>query len=220
MNLTPVKIPKVIKKLFSNFIWSIDTEEKTLYLTFDDGPTSEITEWVLDCLKAYNAKATFFCIGKNIEKHPSLFKHIIDDGHAIGNHTNNHIKGWKTSVKNYFEDVTDAQSTIDSQKSKTSTKKSQCRTLFRPPYGRIKPKQAKLLLVEGYQLVMWTVLSLDWDKNVSPIQCSDNVINNSKPGSIIVFHDSKKASRNMMYALPKVLDYFSKKGYSFKRIPE
>ena len=220
MNLTPVKIPKVIIKLFSNFIWSIDTKEKTLYLTFDDGPTTEITEWVLDCLKAYNAKATFFCIGKNIKNHPSIFKHIIDDGHAIGNHTNNHIKGWGTSVNSYFKDVTIAQGTIDSQKLKISIKKSHNSKLFRPPYGRIKPRQAKLLLFEGYQIVMWTVLSLDWDKNVSPMQCSHNVINNSKPGSIIVFHDSKKASKNMMHALPKVLDYFSKKGYSFKRIPE
>lgn len=220
MNLTPVTIPKVVKTLFPNFIWSVETEEKTLYLTFDDGPTPEITDWVLACLKTYNAKATFFCIGKNIKKHPKIFKQIIHDGHAIGNHTNNHIKGWKTSAKNYVEDVTEAQSTIDIQKLESSNQNDQLKHLFRPPYGRFKPKQAKLLINEGYHIVMWTILSLDWDKNVSPLQCCNNVINNSEPGSIIVFHDSKKASKNMMYALPEVLDYFSKKGYNFKRIPE
>ena len=215
MNLTPVTIPKVVKKLFPNFVWNIDTEEKTLYLTFDDGPTPEITEWVLDLLKEYNAKASFFCVGKNVEKYPEIFQRIIDEGHSVGNHTFNHLKGWKTKSTDYFEDVTQATKAFN--KNRTSEIGNQ--KLFRPPYGRIKPKQAKLLIDEGFQIVMWSVLSLDWDKTVTAIACYENVVENSDSGSIIVFHDSKKASPKMMFTLPKVLDHFSKKGFMFKRIP-
>jgi peptidoglycan/xylan/chitin deacetylase (PgdA/CDA1 family) len=207
MNLTPVKIPKLVKAMFPSFVWNIDIDEKTLYLTFDDGPTPEITDWVLNCLNDYNAKATFFSIGKNIEKHPEIFQRIINNGHAIGNHTFNHLKGWKTKSTDYIKDVEKASKHISSK-------------LFRPPYGRIKPKQAKLLINADFKIVMWSVLSLDWDITVSENQCYNNVVEKSEPGSIIVFHDSEKASLNMMYSLPKVLDYFSKKGYNFKRIPE
>jgi len=207
MNLTPVTIPKVVKTMFPGFIWDIKTKEKTLYLTFDDGPTPEITAWVLDCLKKHNAKATFFCIGKNVERSPELFNRIIDEGHSVGNHTFNHLKGWKTKTIDYLNDTHNASTLINSK-------------LFRPPYGRIKPKQAKSLIKDNYKIIMWSVLSLDWDKNISTTQCYKNVIEKSESGSIIVFHDSKKASHNMMCVLPKVLDYFSKKGYDFKRIPE
>jgi len=205
MNLTPVTIPKVVKTLFPNFIWEIETEEKTLYLTFDDGPTPEITDWVLDCLNDYNAKATFFCIGKNVALFPKIYKRIIEEKHSVGNHTYNHLKGWKTNTKNYIEDIQKASLIIDSQ-------------LFRPPYGRIKPKQASALITNDFNIVMWSILSLDWDKNVSATQCYNNVVKKSKKGSIIVFHDSEKASQNMKQTLPRVLDYFSKKGYDFKRI--
>lgn len=207
MNLTPVKIPKIIETLFPNFIWEIPSKEKVIYLTFDDGPTPEITDWVLDCLKDYNAKATFFCIGKNVKLHPKIYNRILEENHAIGNHTFNHLKGWKTKKTKYIEDVNKASCYINS-------------ALFRPPYGRIKSKQSKVLIDKGFKIVMWSVLSLDWDEKVSENQCYNNVIEKSEPGSIIVFHDSEKASRNMMYALPKTLDYFSKKGYTFKRIPE
>lgn len=207
MNLTPVTIPKVVKTLFPNFIWNIATEEKTLYLTFDDGPTPEITNWVLDCLKEHNAKATFFCIGKNVSLFPDIYKRIIEEQHSVGNHTFNHLKGWNTKTSTYIEDIKKASKIIDSN-------------LFRPPYGRLKPKQAKLLIKEGFQIIMWSILSVDWDENVSKLQCYNNVISKAKSGSIIVFHDSIKASSNMMYTLPKVLDYFSKRGYIFKRIPE
>ena len=207
MNLTPVTIPKVVKTLFPNFIWNVTSEEKALYLTFDDGPTPEITDWILDCLNDYNAKATFFCIGKNVEHYPRIYNRILEEKHAIGNHTFHHLKGWKTKISEYIEDVNKASIYINS-------------SLFRPPYGRIKPKQSKLLINKGFTIVMWSVLSLDWDKNVPKNQCYNNVIEKSESGSIIVFHDSNKASKNMKYALPKVLDYFSKKGYVFKHIPE
>lgn len=207
MNLTPVTIPKTVKALFPNFIWSIDSTKKTLYLTFDDGPTLGITEWVLDCLKSYNLKATFFCIGKNVELYPEIYNRILEEGHSIGNHTFNHLKGWKTNTEHYVDDVEKASTLIKSN-------------LFRPPYGRLKPKQSKILVKSGFKIIMWSVLSLDWDKNITQKQCYENVIRKSSSGDIIVFHDSVKASKNMKYALPKVLEYFSEKGFEFKRIPE
>lgn len=215
MGLTPVKIPLVAKKMFPNYVWDISSEEKTIYLTFDDGPTPEITNWVLKTLKAYNAKATFFCIGKNIKNHPDIFQNILKDGHSIGNHTHNHIKGWKTKTNDYLLNIDKAQKIIENQ---IQDSEFRIQSLFRPPYGQIKPKQGKQLIKLGYKIIMWDVLSFDWDKNVSKETCLNNVISKATSGSIIVFHDSIKASKNMKYALPKVLDYFSNKGYRFKAI--
>jgi len=220
MNFTPVTVPKVVKKMFPNYIWNIDSQEKTLYLTFDDGPTPEITDWVLDCLKEYNAKATFFCIGKNVEKHPEIYNRILVEGHAIGNHTHNHLKGWKVNTNDYLEDTIQCnQVLIDKiQQSSVVNHQSSIINHFRPPYGRMKPKQAKLLIDEGFQIVMWSVLSVDWDKNVSQTQCYKNIVENASLGDIIVFHDSIKASENLQYTLPKVLEYFSNLGFHFKAI--
>ena len=193
--------------MFPNYVWDMATNDKVLYLTFDDGPTPEITNWTLDILKQYNAKATFFCIGANVKKHPNIFERIIKDAHTVGNHTQNHIKGWTTKTKKYLREVQDAQNAIDY---KTN--------LFRPPYGQITPKQGRKLIDLGYKIIMWDVLSFDWEVDVSEEKCLENVISKSKAGSIIVFHDSIKASKNLMYALPKVLEYFSKKGYEFKAL--
>jgi len=193
--------------MFPNYVWDMATNDKVLYLTFDDGPTPEITNWTLDILKQYNAKATFFCIGANVKKHPNIFERIIKDAHTVGNHTQNHIKGWMTKTKKYLREVQDAQNAIDY---KTN--------LFRPPYGQITPKQGRKLIDLGYKIIMWDVLSFDWEVDVSEEKCLENVISKSKAGSIIVFHDSIKASKNLMYALPKVLEYFSKKGYEFKAL--
>ena len=216
MNITPIKAPLVAKKMFPNYIWEMPAESKVLYLTFDDGPTLEITSWILDVLNQHNAKATFFCIGKNIAQHPDLFKNIFDNGHTIGNHTFDHIKGWRTSTKNYLSNIRDAQKVIDSQ---IVDHQSNIKTLFRPPYGQIRPKQGKALNDLGYQVIMWNVLSFDWDQEVSKEQCVKNVISNATAGSIIVFHDSRKAGKNMKYALPKVLEHFSKQGYTFRSLP-
>lgn len=207
MNLLWVKTNKIIKELFSNYVWSISTNDPKVYLTFDDGPTPEITEWVLELLKRYNAKATFFCIGNNIEKHPEIFKKIITDGHAIGNHTFNHVKGWKTSNHKYFEEVDHCEKSIQNLSvNSTQTK------LFRPPYGKIKPSQSKVLRNKGYKVIMWDVLSVDFDKNTSAEKCLSNVTKNIENGSIIVFHDSTKAFPNLEYALPKTLDFLKNKG--------
>jgi len=197
--------------MFPNYIWDIATNDKTIYITFDDGPTPEITHWTLETLNAYNAKATFFCIGNNIEKHPEIFRSIIKNGHSIGNHTQNHVKGWKTKTDAYLDEVKQAQTNIEKE-----IKNSK---LFRPPYGKITSKQGKSLLKDGYKIIMWDILSFDWDSNISQETCFKNAISKSKNGSIIVFHDSLKAAKNMQYALPKVLEYFTKQGYRFKSLP-
>jgi len=211
VKITPIKTPLVVKKLFPDYVWEMKTIERELYLTFDDGPTPEITKWVLDILKQFQAKATFFCIGNNIKKQPELFNQILEEGHSVGNHTNNHIKGWKTKTNPYLENIHQAEEIIAEQNPNTQK-------LFRPPYGQIKGKQGKKLMERGYKIIMWDVLSFDWDKTVSNEACLNNVISKSKNGSIVVFHDSVKASNNMKYTLPKVLEYYAEKGFAFKGI--
>lgn len=214
MKLVPVKIPSFIKRIFPDYVWDFSSSGKVLYLTFDDGPTPHITPWVLDVLQHYNAKATFFCIGDNVEKHPEIFKQVLDRGHTVGNHTQNHLRGWKTSTKRYVENTLKAQEAIDA-----NTPLAIKTTLFRPPYGQITPNQGKTLLSLGYRIIMWSVITFDWEDYLSEEQCLNNTLNNTTDGNIIVFHDSVKASRNMMYTLPKVLKHFSSLGYTFKAIP-
>ena len=212
MAYLPKKVPKVIHWLFPTLVWKVNTGEKTIYLTFDDGPTPETTDWVLDQLAAFNAKATFFCIGKNIEANPKIFRRLQEEGHGIGNHTYNHLKGWATNTKDYLVNVKECDKAMVAHSINSK--------LFRPPYGRIKIRQIKSLQYLGYKIVMWNVLPVDWSNEITPEECSSYVLNNAKKGSIVVFHDSVKASRNMQYALPKVLQHFTKKGFTFKRIPE
>ena len=201
-----VKTKFFIKILFPNYIWEIPNTQKKVYLTFDDGPTPEVTEWTLDVLKKHHAKATFFCIGNNIEKHPALFEKIIKDGHSIGNHTFNHLKGWKTSLDQYIENTKRCEEIINKEHSTTNH-------LFRPPYGKIKPSQSKRLRKLGYKIIMWDVLSRDFDQSITPKQCLENVLKNVRPGSIIVFHDSIKAQENLRHALPKTLEFLNNNGF-------
>ncbi|WP_377717372.1 polysaccharide deacetylase family protein [Pseudofulvibacter geojedonensis] len=208
-----VKTPKILKRLFANLTWDVSTNEKEIYLTFDDGPTPEITKWVLDRLSEYNAKATFFCIGKNVAKHPEIAQNIIAHGHSIGNHTQNHTNCWKVSKSTYLNDVEEAQEIINSK-----VLNQESINLFRPPYGKITSKRAKQLHKRGYKIIMWDVLSADFDQRINPEKCLQNVLKNTQKGSIVVFHDSIKAQKNLTYTLPKVLEHFSKKGYSFKAI--
>ena len=172
----------------------------------------KITDWVLDTLQQYNASATFFCIGKNIEANPTIFKRIIDDGHVIGNHTYNHLNGWKTSNEEYLDSVLKTEELIQNLKPQTSN------LLFRPPYGKIKKSQSKLLIENDYTIIMWSILSADFDMTIDANKCFDNVIKNAENGSVVVFHDSEKAFEKLQIVLPKVLEYFSKKGFSFKSI--
>ena len=203
-----IKPPWWLKKLYRACIWDIPAKEKVLYLTFDDGPHPQATAFVLDELKKYNAKATFFCIGKNVTLHSPIYRRILDEGHRVGNHTFNHLNGWKTKDITYFKDVAAAAKHIDS-------------SLFRPPYGKASRWQIKHLTGAGpfnMKVIMWSVLSADFDPEVSPEDCLQNVILAAKPGDIIVFHDSEKAWRNLAYALPKVLMYFTGRGYRFEKI--
>ncbi len=216
-----IKTPNLIKIIFNKWIWSFSSKEKNIYLTFDDGPTLEITNWTLDQLKKYNAKATFFCIGKNIEKHPEIFQKIIEEKHTVGNHTHNHLNGWKTNFQDYFTNFTQADQTISynlNQHSKSENTVTQTTKLFRPPYGKISLKQSEKIRNKGYKIIMWDVLSADFDTTISKKKCLKNVIQNLKNGSIVVFHDSEKASKKLKYVLPKILEYYTDKGYNFKRI--
>jgi len=201
-----VKSPWILKKYFSECTWNIKTDEKILYLTFDDGPDPEATSFVLDQLKNYNAKATFFCVGKNVKEYFDIYKQIISEGHQPANHTYNHLNGWKVKDKIYLEDIKTAAKIIDSN-------------LFRPPYGKITKFQTKVLQQEmNFKIIMWDVLSGDFDISIKPENCYLNVINNAQPGSVIVFHDSRKAFLNLQYALPAVLAYYAKKDYTFRAL--
>ena len=207
MKTKPVKVPNLISRSLPGLTWNFPDQKNSLYLTFDDGPTPEITPWVLNTLDKYNAKACFFCVGANVEKYPEIFEDILDRGHTIGNHSFSHLKGWKTKTKKYIADVSKAAKFIPSN-------------LFRPPYGQIKPKQIRAIKKSGYEIVMWSVLSRDWDNSISAEDCLNNVIDHTKSGDIVVFHDSEKAAKNMMPSLEGTLAYFSDKGFEFKRIPE
>lgn len=207
MNLYWIKTNRIIKQIFSKFIWDIPNTENKVYLTFDDGPIPEITEWVLDQLKTHNAKATFFCIGDNIDKHPELFKKIIRDGHAIGNHTFNHLNGWKTATGAYIENTKRCDATIEKWAINLKSK------IFRPPYGKIKIAQSKEIQKLGYKIIMWDVLSADFDQNLSKEGCLENVLSNIESGSVIVFHDSIKAFKNLEYVLPRTLAYLQENNF-------
>ena len=198
-----VKTPGIIQSVFTSLIWRIANSKK-VYLTFDDGPIPEATIWILDLLKSKNIKATFFCVGENVEKYPEIYSRIISEGHSVGNHTYNHVNAWKTKNAIYSENVEKASNVIDS-------------SLFRPPYGKLSPRLIKELK-EKYDVVMWDVLSGDFDSNITPLECLSNVKKNAKEGSIIVFHDSIKAIESLKFVLPRVIDFFEDKGIKMDKI--
>jgi peptidoglycan/xylan/chitin deacetylase (PgdA/CDA1 family) len=203
-----VKTPLLLKKLYPQLTWDIDKATRCIYLTFDDGPIPIVTPFVLNILNQYCAKATFFCIGDNIRKHPEIFEQIKADGHAIGNHTYNHLKGWQTDDKTYLDNFLLADELIGSH-------------LFRPPYGRIKRSQIKLLKEArpDLKLIMWNVLSGDFDISLKPEKCLRNVIRNTTSGDIVLFHDSLKAFDRLEYTLPRAMEYWSNEGYTFTQVP-
>ena len=200
-----VRPPKLLKRLLRDVVWDIPGEDKVIYLTFDDGPNPVITPWVLDLLKTYEAKATFFCVGSNVEKYRAAYNMVLAAGHAVGNHTYSHKNGWKTRRETYLEDVKRCSTVFPTM-------------LFRPPYGKLRKSHYKRIK-EDYKIVMWDVLSGDFDHTISNERCLANVLDNARAGSIIVFHDSEKALKKLYYTLPKVLEHFSHLGYAFKAIP-
>ncbi len=198
------KTPQVLKWYYPNLIWDFTTAEKCVYLTFDDGPTEEYTLWILEELEKHKAKATFFCIGNNVEKHRLIFETIIEKGHNVGNHTYNHMNGWNNSLLSYMRDVRKCEKVFKSD-------------LFRPPHGRMSNKQ-RTALTKDYKVIMWDVLSGDFDTSLTGEECAEAVIDNITNGSIIVFHDSKKAADRLKNALPIVLETLRAQGYSFRAI--
>lgn len=198
MNAYRVNTPKWFKKLHpGNLIWDMpDRGDRSVYLTFDDGPHPEITPFVLDQLRDYQAKATFFCVGNNVHLYPDAYQRILDEGHSVGNHTYDHLNGWRTDANVYTGNIVKASSFIHSP-------------LFRPPYGRIRYSQLRRLhrARPEWKIIMWSILSADFDISITPEQCLDNVLRNIRAGSIVVFHDSIKARERMEYVLPRVLDW-------------
>jgi len=201
------KVPFFLSMVFRRFIWRMSDTEKTIYLTFDDGPTPELTEWILLTLDKYNAKATFFCVGENVEKHPHIYLKILDKGHKTGNHTYNHMNSREYSDETYIRNIQKASEFIKSP-------------LFRPPYGRIRPRLAKKLKKVGYRPVMWSILSYDYDNELTPGYIFRKIVKQTHYGSIIVFHDNIKALKNLQILLPRYLAFFSDKGYKFKSLPD
>jgi peptidoglycan/xylan/chitin deacetylase (PgdA/CDA1 family) len=246
------RTPFFLPLLLPSLVWRVPTEEKVLFLTFDDGPVPGPTEFALHTLCRFSAKATFFCIGDNIRKHPDVFHKIIEDGHATGNHTFNHLSGWRTRTEDYLENVRKCQELLGaspkevlsrSQESEARSEEREARSkeaeggvsveqslppkaqgprpkaqsFFRPPYGRITKRQIRQL--SEYSIIMWDVLSMDYNKNLSPEACLRNTIHACRTGSIIVFHDSYKAERNMAFVLPRLLEHFTAQGFVFKALP-
>ncbi len=200
-----IRIPRVLK-IYPGLTWNMPGAQKLLYLTFDDGPTPQVTDKILDVLLEFRARATFFCIGRNAERHSALMNRIREAGHAPGNHTYSHLKGWYTPDQEYFADIELAGRFIPSR-------------LFRPAYGMITPYQVNYLQ-KIYRIVLWDIMSFDFHPGTSKEKCLDNVIRHAQPGSVIVFHDSVKASEKVLYALPGVLTYFMKLGFSFESLPQ
>lgn len=193
--------PEFLHRLFPKLLWKENVSDKEIFLTFDDGPNPKITSKLLNILAQFEAKACFFCVGDNVRKYPEPFQQVKNAGHLVANHTFHHLKGWTTPTKEYVEDVALCNELVQS-------------SYFRPPYGKIKPSQVKALQ-NDYKIVMWSVITYDYDTNLSPKACLDTAISKTGPGDVVVFHDSFKSEKNVLYALPRFLEHFSRQGYKF-----
>lgn len=207
--LYPNKTGALFRYLMPSCTWQVKTDQRRIYLTFDDGPIPDVTEWVLDVLQSYAAKATFFCVGDNIRKHPHLLKRIVSEGHAVGNHTFHHLKGWKTKNTDYYANIQRWEDTVK-QTGITLPNKP----LFRPPYGQISFRQAKHLR-QHYQIIMWDIITGDFDKTLDKENCLQQSIQMTQPGTVIVFHDSIKSKDNVQAILPRYLEAMKIKGFEF-----
>ena len=196
-----IQFPRLLRPLWGKVVWRKDPSKKVIYLTFDDGPVPEVTPLVLDLLDEHNIKATFFCVGENVQKHPDTFAQVMSRGHKVGNHTFNHLKGFSVTDEEYYGNIDKAAELIDSK-------------LFRPPYGRVTGKQMKKLR-DRYAIIMWDVITHDYNKSLSPETIMRTIKRYSRNGSLVVFHDSIKAKENVLVVLPLAIEYWKSKGYTF-----
>ena len=195
---------RLLETIFPSLTWRYKSKEKVVYLTFDDGPNKELTPFVLDNLKSFNAKATFFLTGQNVVKEYALFEQIKTEGHSVGNHSYSHLNGWMTTNKSYFSDIDKCDKILNSK-------------LFRPPYGKIRPSQINFLK-KKYEIIMWDVLSWDFDTKISAEKCLSMLLKKIKSGSIVVFHENEKSAINMKFALPRLLQSLKGQGFTFKTL--
>ena len=193
---------RIIRLFYRGFTWRKKTKEKIIYLTFDDGPTPELTPLILELLDEYGWKATFFCVGENVEKYPELYQEILNRGHRTGNHTFNHLNGFSSGIEEYVTNVRKAAEYIDSN-------------LFRPPYGKIKRRQKKQIKLDNYEIVMWDLFTRDYDKKQTPEAILHKIKRLSRKGSIVLFHDSVKARNNVLAAFPRAIEFWNEQGYRF-----
>lgn len=198
------KTPYIVKRIYYSLFWNFSRQRRNIYLTFDDGPTPLVTDEVLHLLDKYQAKATFFCLGRNVDRHPDIYSRILAHGHSVGNHTYSHLQGWKCSNTEYYNDIDLCATLVKSR-------------LFRPPYGKIKRSQLKYLK-NKYRIIMWDVMSYDFQVKYHKFRCWKIIKRYTIPGSIVVFHDSEKARERMLYALNRMLSYYGKKGYTFRAL--
>lgn len=202
------KTPGFLRYIFPDYVWRQPKTEKIIYLTFDDGPVPVVTEFVLNQLARFKAQATFFCVGENVSRYPEIARRVVNQGHILGNHTHNHLRGWATTTEKYVQNIALCQKQIDPFQSDSGIK------LFRPPYGRISQKQF-LKIKSTYRVIMWDVLTYDFDNTLAPEKILQQILKKTGPGSVVVFHDSVKAFPNLQYVLPRYLQYFAGQGYSF-----
>jgi peptidoglycan/xylan/chitin deacetylase (PgdA/CDA1 family) len=205
------KTPGFLKGISRSLIWDAQSDQKEIYLTFDDGPIPDLTAYVLDELEKFNAKATFFCVGDNIRKYPEIFQSVRDRGHSIGNHTFNHLKSWSTGLEEYIENVEECQAIIERYHM------SKGKPLFRPPHGQVSPRMIKCLKTQ-YKIIMWDVLTYDFDNHHTAREGLERAIRKTRQGSIVVFHDNYKAKQKLKFMLPRYLEHFSCLGYDFKKL--
>lgn len=206
------KTPYLIKKVFGNLTWDVETKQKEIFLTFDDGPIPVLTEYVLNELEKFEARATFFCVGDNIRKYPEIFQKVCEKGHAIGNHTFNHLKKWYTNLDAYLENVDKCRQIIE-----LNDPRPEIQPLFRPPHGQMSPATIRKLKCQ-YKIIMWDVLAYDFDKSHTAVQSLAKSIDHTRPGSIVVFHDNIKTEEKLKYMLPRYLDHFTSLGYKFNKL--